>query len=94
MNQLRMIKIIVLIFTFLLIFGSIVLIMNVYKRVNSGADEAVKNVRLSQPEGSNIVSINADEGFLYIRITGGGAADRIIVFNPAKNKVTANITMD
>lgn len=89
MNQLRIIKIIVLVFTCLLIAASIILLGSLSKKALSDKPKPVTN--LSQPQGSKIKQIQADNGLLYIFISDGELADRIVIYNPEKKQIISNL---
>ena len=90
MNQLRIIKTIVLLLTCLLVGASFIVLGGLAKKVLSEQkQQPVTN--LSQPQGSKIKQIQADNGLLYIFISGGELADRIITYNPEKKQIVSNL---
>ena len=89
MNQLKLIKIIVFIFTFLLIFGSMTLIGCFYHKLSKPSITA--KINLAQTSTSAIKQIAADDGLLYILITDLKQPDKIIIFNPEKNAIVSNL---
>ena len=90
MNQLRIIKIIVLLFTSLLVAASLTLLVLLSKKILS-EDKKQPVTTLSQPQGSIIKQIQADNGLLYIFISGGDLADRVISYNPEKKQIVSNL---
>ncbi len=90
MNQLRIIKIIVLLFTCLLIAASFILLGSLSKKVLS-EQKTQPVTNLSQPHGSKIEQIQADNGLLYIFISGGELSDRIITYNPEKKQIVSKL---
>ncbi len=90
MNQLRIIKTIVLVFTCLLIAASFIILGSLSKKVLS-EQKQLPVTNLSQPQGSKIKQIQADNGLLYIFISGGELADRVITYNPEKKQIVSNL---
>ena len=91
MNRLWAIKIIVFIFTFLLIFGTLVLVGKIY---GNFTHRRISDIVLNQPTGSEIKNIVADNGELYVWVSGGGISDRIVVYDTSKHKVMLNIVLN
>lgn len=90
MNQLRIIKIIVLLFTCLLIAACFIILGSLSKKVLS-EQKQLPVTNLMQPQGSKIKQIQADNGLLYIFISGGELADRVITYNPEKKQIVSNL---
>ena len=90
MNKLKLMKIIVFILTFLLIFGMICAGSIVYKKI-SPKSVISEDISLNQPKGSSIVDYRFNNDKLYLLIKGGNLADRIVVFNPEKQQIEASI---
>ena len=91
MNRLLLIKITVFVFTFLLIFGTLILAGRVYKNIRH---RKVADIVLNQPQGSEIRQITAGNGELYILTSGGDTADRVIVYDAASRKIVSNIVLN
>ena len=94
MNQLRLIKITVFIFTFLLIFGSLVLMGCLYRKLSANPQQTTAEISLGLPPEAEIRQIAADEGMLYILVSDKGQGGRIIIFSPEKGKIISNITLN
>ncbi len=94
MNQLRLIKITVFIFTFLLIFGSLVLMGSLYRKLSANPQQTSAEISLGLPSEARIKQIAADEGMLYILVSGKEQGGRIIIFSPEKGKIISNITLN
>lgn len=90
MDKLKIIKIIVVIITFLLVFGSLLLLTVIYKRAQPKQD-IYQEIDLNQPVGSTINSLINVEGNLAILIKDGGQPDRIILYNPQTMKKISTI---
>ncbi|MBP3545889.1 MAG: hypothetical protein J6K16_02000 [Alphaproteobacteria bacterium] len=93
MNRLKALKIIVFIFTFLLIFGTISLVGILFNRAQN-SDKAISSANLGLSAEVKIKQITADNGLLYLLVSAPDKADEIIVFNPAKAKIVSNITLN
>lgn len=92
MNRLRIIKFIVLLLTCLIVAASTILLGCLTKKVLS--EQKMQPVtNLSQPQGSVIKQIKADNGLLHIFISGGNLADRIITYNPRKKQIISNLSI-
>jgi len=94
MNQLRLIKITVFVFTFLLIFGSLVLMGGLYRKMTAAAPQKPSDVSLGLPAGAKISQIAADDGLLYVLVSENEKNGRIIIFNPEKNRIVSDITLN
>ena len=92
MNQLRIIKIIVLIFTLLMVGACILLLANLSKKTLL-AEKPLPISNLSQPDGSSIKQIESDNGLLHILISGGNTPDRIITYDPQDKQIISNLLL-
>lgn len=94
MDKLKLVKIIVCLLTFTLVFGALLLFGTIYKRIK-GDDTPIKasEIILGEPKGSNIASMIAADGMVYVLVKDGGKDDRIIVISPAKAQKTAEIKL-
>ncbi|MBR1605844.1 MAG: hypothetical protein IJ660_07055 [Alphaproteobacteria bacterium] len=81
MDKLKLIKSIVVIITFLLVFGSLLLLTVIYKKAQPKQD-IYQEKNLAQPIGSSISSVTTVGNNLAILIKDGGEADRIVIYNP------------
>lgn len=96
MNKLRVIKFVVAILTFLLIFGLLMVLTILYKQFNKTENIIVENesVSLGQPQDSTIAQIVANNGRLHVLIKDGGVSDRILILAPDGQKVQQEITLN
>ncbi len=91
MSRILLVKIAVFIFTFLLIFGSIIL----FQKICTGWNKQNSvDINLAQPAGSAIKQIGSVDDNLYIQVTGGQIPDRIIIFNPNYGKIVSNLILN
>lgn len=93
MNKLKLVKTIVMLLTFLLIFGTLTFLSLLLKKSKEAAVSLPDAVSLNQPMGSYIKQISQNEGSLYLLTVGGGLEDRVIIFdtNTGKTITTINI---
>ncbi len=91
MNQLNFIKIMVFVFTFLLIFGCLALIGCFYHKISGHGRNFATEINLMQTPSSSIKQITADDVLLYILVTDLKQPDKIIIFNPEKNTIVSNL---
>jgi len=82
MDKLKIVKSIVFILTFLLIFGTLLLLGQIYKKTRPQASATANSFSLEQPAGSSIADYKTDNGKILILVKNGGQSDRIIIFNP------------
>lgn len=80
MDKLKLVKLIVCILTFLLIFGLLSAAGIVYKQIKKSPQPG--DIALNQPAGSYIADYRINENTVYILIKGGQTADRLAVINP------------
>ena len=92
MDKLKFIKGIVVVITFLLVFGSLLLVTVIYQK-SQPKNTVYSEKSLAQPQGSNIVSVTEINGELAILVKGGGIADRIIIYNPQKKQKSHAINL-
>ena len=90
MNQLRLIKTLVFVFTFLLIFGCLTLVGCFFYNIRNHP-KYVGSVDLELSNTAKIEQIASDNGILYILVSDADHADKIIVFNPEKNTIVSNL---
>ena len=91
MNQLRIVKTIVFIFTFLLIIGCLSLLWFFYHKTTQQSLHSSVKTNLQQSSSSSIKQITADDGLLYILVTEPKQPDKIIIFNSKKNNIVSNL---
>lgn len=90
MDKLKLIKTVVVVLTFLLVFGILTALGSVYKKVSAPAKE-IENVNLQQPTGSSIEDFKVENGKLYLLVKYGGESDRILVIEPGKKAAAIKI---
>ena len=93
MDKLKLIKSLVFIMTTIMFFGLIMCVRIIYDK-NHHKNQNLNDISLSQPFGSKIKNIVADDEYLYIMLRGGGINDRIAVFSPQEHKVLYIINID
>lgn len=94
MLKLKIIKTVVVIMTFILVFGSLLLLTSIYKKARKIPEQIPEVINLGEPKDSRINNILEYDGYLYITVKDGGEADRIIIFNPAKGEKISTIKLD
>ncbi len=92
MDKLKLIKGIVFVLTFLLIFGSLTILGHIFRQTRSKPLPA--EVSLQQPAGSSIEKIIANDGQLYILVRGGGLSDRVLIFNTQGKQPLTTLQLD
>ncbi len=91
MDKLKIVKSIVFILTFLLIFGTLLLLGQIYQKTRSSSSTDTNLFYLNQPEGSSVADYKTDNGNLVLLIKNGGQANRIIIFNPQTGQTETTI---
>lgn len=89
MDKLKIIKFVVAVMTFLLVFGSLYAFGLIYKKASHPSAAAV--LSLNQPKGSYIADYSSDNDNLYLLIKGGQLSDRIVVVNQNSPTLTINL---
>ncbi len=92
MNKLKIVKGVVGIMTFMLVFGSLMLLTMIYKKSQTPS-AAYTETALEQPTGSGIAGITAVGDELAILVKGGGEPDRIIIYNPQTKQKTSALNL-
>ena len=90
MNKLKIVKFIVFLLTFLLVFGTLSAFFIVYKKASSKTLLST-DLSLNQPKGSYIENYLFNNDRLYILVKGGGLADRILVVDPEHQQINASV---
>ncbi len=91
MDKLKLVKTIVFILTFLLVFGSLVLLGSLFKGSRTRLPEEIS---LGEPAGSTLQKIEIRDNLLYIGISDGGKSDRIIIIDTASGRKISTIRID
>lgn len=94
MDKLKLVKNVVFVLTFVLIFGSMLLLGSLFKKTRQKAITLPSNTSLEQPIGSNIENIVEQDGYLYILVKNGGLSDRIIVLDTKSAKKLSEINLN
>lgn len=94
MDQLKIIKTIVFIMTFLLIFGIIMLVNGMLNKQKKDSQKNNTEINLQQPKDSAIKNIVTLDNKLYILISGGGLPDRIVVIDANSGKKVTDIKVN
>ena len=95
MDKLKLIKAVVCILTFLLVFGTLVLLGAIYKKTRrSPAAVPEITASLDQPGGSIVSDYKIIGDEMYVLIKNGGISDRIIIYNRQLGKTAATITLN
>ena len=93
MNQLRLVKIIVFALTFLLVFGTFLVLFKLYSQ--TGKKTLIPSeISLNEPVGSSIVEIKPHNTELYIVVKNGGLPDRIVIFNTKNGQVSSKVRLN
>lgn len=94
MNKLRLIKFAVVIMTFLIILGGLLMLTMLYRKISKQGAEAIpQEISLGEPAESRINNMLGHDGYIYIMVKDGGKPDRIIVFNPKKGEKVSTIQL-
>lgn len=93
MLKLKILKMLVFIMTFSLIFGIIILAFRLTGKIKKNGNEATE-ATLNQPTGSSFGNIIAADGKLHITVTGGNRPDRIIIFDTETNRTISTISIN
>ena len=95
MDKLKLIKAVVCILTFLLVFGTLVLLGAIKKKPRR-SPTAVPEITasLDQPAGSIVADYKIIGDEMYVLIKNGGISDRIIIYNRQLGKTAATITLN
>ncbi len=91
MDKLKLVKIIVCVLTFLLVFGTLLLFGSIYQKTRSVGSQTDRVLSLAQPQGSHIAGYSYQDGKLVILIKDGGLADRLLLLDTADNRVDTTV---
>ena len=94
MNKVKIVKGIVLILTFVMIFVFILLINSLVKNIRKANVKMEENISINQPVGSNIKNVLTNRDYLYIVVGGGNIPDRIVVISTSNGKIVSNISLN
>ena len=93
MNKLKMVKIVVFILTFLLVFGSLKLLGTLFQKTHS-APRLPEEISLDEPAGSTLQKVQIRDNLLYIGVANGGKSDRLIIFDTASGRKVSTISVN
>ena len=93
MDKLKLVKTVVFILTFLLVFGSLMLLGTLFKKTHP-APRLPEEISLGEPAGSTLQKIQIRDNLLYIGISDGGKGDRIIILDTASGRKISTIRVD
>ena len=94
MNKLKLIKFAVVIMTFLIVFGSLLMLTTLYKKINKKPVVSKQDIHLNEPAESRINSILEHGRYIYIVVKDGGIPDRIVVFDPESGTKVSTIRLN
>ena len=94
MLKLKILKAVVFILTFLLIFGIVVLASRLSGGLKKKTAARPVSVALGEPEGSEIGAVAAAGNNLYIPVLGGGRPDRVIIFDTETYRTISTININ
>lgn len=94
MDKLKIIKTIVCLLTFLLVFGALSAFGIVYKKISRPPLPSTGSIDLKQPHGSTISDYKIENGILYILIKNGGESDRILMMETEQGTPLATIKLN
>ena len=94
MDKLKIVKFMVFILTFLIIFGMIMAGMTIYKKIRHSESKNNIQISLQQPRGSKITDIKTIGDMVVLLINGGGLSDRVILVRTGDQSVAATINLN
>ena len=92
MDKLKLVKTIVFLLTFLLVFGTLLLLGGIIKKTRTTDAALPQQLGLNQPSGSRIAEIRPQDGLLYLLVKDGGLSDRIIIMAASSGKLLSTIS--
>lgn len=94
MNKLKLVKTAVFLLTFLLVFGTLVVLSTLFQKTQKTQEELPSSISLNEPKGSVIQQIRQNDDTLYLLIQGGGLDDRIVIFDGKIGKKISTIQIN
>lgn len=93
MDKLKLIKSVVVILTFLLVFGSMIMLGSIFRHSRSNFENIPAQINLKEPAGTTIDSMLENKGTLYLLLKNGGLPDRVVIIDPstAQRRTTLNL---
>lgn len=93
MDKLKLVKTIVFVLTFLLVFGSLMLFGTIFKKTRS-VPRLPDKINLQEPVGSQISNLRIKDNLLYLSVSDGGISDRIIIFDTLSGQKISTIYLN
>ncbi|MDR1694186.1 MAG: hypothetical protein LBR70_03220 [Lactobacillaceae bacterium] len=94
MTTVKIMKGLVFALTFAIFFGLFIFAALIPAKNKSSAAFIEENIVLDQPLGSNIKNVLIKDNYLYIVISGGSLADRIVIADTNNGRVVSNISLN
>lgn len=94
MDKLKIVKIIVALLTFLIIFGTLLLMTVIYQKTRKPPVLAAAKINLSQPEGTTISDFKTDDQNIYFLLKNGGHTDRLVIYDRSSGTVSATVQIN
>lgn len=94
MDKLKLVKTVVFVITFLLVFGSLTLLGLLYQKSHHRPLATSITSSLGQPAGSTIASFKIDGNEVYLLVKNGGQSDRLIIYNRETDKAVATLKLN
>lgn len=94
MNKLKLVKTAVFLLTFLLVFGTLLVLGTLFQKTHKTQEELPSSSNLNEPKGSTIQQIEQNQETLYLLIQGGGQDDRVIIFDSKLGKKITTIKIN
>lgn len=91
MDKLKIVKIVVGLLTFLIIFGTLLLMGMIYQKTRTPRNLPQASVNLNQPQGTSIEDFKTGTNQIYLLLKGGGIPDRIAIYDLSASKISAVI---
>lgn len=91
MDKLKIVKTIVCLLTFLLVFGTLALLGGIYKKTQKIKLPDNNSYSLDQPTGSMIADYNVINENIYFFIKDGGLPDRLLIYDSSSGKTKQTI---
>lgn len=94
MDKLKLVKTVVFVITFLLVFGSLTLLGLLYQKSHRRPLTTSITSNFNQPAGSTIDSFKIDGNEVYLLIKNGGQSDRLIIYNRETDTAVATLKLN
>ncbi len=94
MDKLKIVKIVVALLTFLLVFGTLLLITVIYQKTHQSPAPTATGLTLGQPKGTTIGDFKTDDRNIYFLLKNGGLPDRLLIYDRSSGTVSATIQLN